>query len=53
MALSLSAAFRDIEWAQETRGKVKCATRQLEKGYPPELLPMYVMLGNFAFLDKH
>ena len=31
-ALGLPAIFPSIDWAQETRGKVKCATRQLKQG---------------------
>ena len=53
MVPGLSAVFRGIEWAQEAKGKVKCATMQLEKGPPPEFLHMAVTLGDFVFLDKH
>ena len=53
MALGLSAAFRSIEWAQETKGKVKCASMQLAKGKQPEHLPMAVTMGDIEFLDEH
>ena len=38
-ALGLSAIFRGIKWAQETTGKVKCATMQLEKDAPQNFCP--------------
>lgn len=52
-ALGLSTAFRGIEWAQESKEKVKCAAIQLRKGCPPALQPMAFIPGDFNFLDKH